>query len=88
MSAVDVCDKIDELWQMADHEPVIIEHDGKAKYLVAPIEQFVVIPREEYERLRAGKELPKAGFARDLLAGVDTEALLNVDISDVFKDYM
>jgi PHD/YefM family antitoxin component YafN of YafNO toxin-antitoxin module len=88
ISATDAKNKIGELWDLADKEPVTVERNGKARYLLVPLDRYVAISKDEYKRLRGPRKAPRMGFAKDLFVGVDTAALLAVDISDEMKDYM
>ena len=90
MSATDAKNKIGDLWELADKEPVTIERNGTARYIVSPVDTYVTLPREEYDRLRGGTEHPprQIGFAKELFAGTDIDALLNVDLTDVMQEYL
>jgi len=85
ISATDAKNKIADLWQMADREPVTIERNGVAKYQVISTDQFVAVPIEEYNRLRSARRAPEFGFAREYFEGVDTDALLAVDVASEFE---
>ncbi|HEY3329468.1 MAG TPA: type II toxin-antitoxin system Phd/YefM family antitoxin [Capsulimonadaceae bacterium] len=80
MTATEARNNIGKLWDTASREPVTVESAGKA---VA-----IVISPDEYEKLKGGRKPRMAGFAKDLLAGVDIEALMAVPIDDVFEEYM
>jgi hypothetical protein len=90
MSATDAKNKIGELWDIADREPVTIERNGTPRYLVVPVGAYVAVPREEYDRLRGGapRQSRRIGFARTVFAGADIAALLDVDLSEAMKDYL
>jgi len=81
ISATEAKNKIGDLWQMAEQEPVTIERNGVPKYQIISTDQYVAVPKEEYDRLRSVKRAPRFGFAREQLKGLDTDALLAVDIS-------
>ncbi len=87
ISATDAKNRIGELWSLADKEPVTVEINGTARYVVVSLENYAVISKEEYDRLRAPKKAPRPGFAKDLFAGIDTAKLLAVDVSEEFEDY-
>lgn len=80
MNATDARNNIGKLWDTASREPVTIESAGK------PI--AVVLSPEEYEKLKKQRKPRQPGFAKDLLAGVDVDALLATSIDEVFADYM
>jgi PHD/YefM family antitoxin component YafN of YafNO toxin-antitoxin module len=88
ISATDAKNKIGELWDLADREPVTVERNGKARYMLISIDDYVAVPREEYERTRSNRPAPRFGCAKHLFEGVDTDALLAVDLSDMFRDYI
>ncbi|BDI28391.1 hypothetical protein CCAX7_004420 [Capsulimonas corticalis] len=88
MSATDVKNRIGDLWNAADIEPVTVERNGSPRYVVASVDKYVAIPREEYDRLRGLKAPPRLGFAKALFAGVDTDALLEVDLTEAMRDYL
>jgi prevent-host-death family protein len=80
MNATTARNNIKKLWTTAASEPVTIESAGK------PI--AVVLSPEEYERLKGEPKPRKLGFAKDLLKGIDVDALLATTIDDVFAEYM
>ena len=80
MNATDARNNIGKLWDAASREPVTIESAGK------PI--AVVLSPEEYDRLTSNRMPRRAGFAKELLADVDVDALLATPIDDAFADYM
>lgn len=80
ISATEARNNIGKLWDTAAREPVMVESAG------TPV--AVVISPDEYEKLRGNRKPRVAGFARDLLAGVDVDALMAVPIDDIFEDYM
>jgi PHD/YefM family antitoxin component YafN of YafNO toxin-antitoxin module len=88
MSATDAKNKIGELWDLAEQEPVTIERNGVAKYQLISTDKYIALPKHEYERLRSVKRVPRRGFAREALKDLDVEALLAVDISAEFEDYL
>ena len=88
MSATDVKNRIGDLWNTADLEPVTVERNGSPSYIVASVAKYVVISREEYDRLRGAKAAPRLGFAKAFFAGTDTDALLAVDLGDAMRDYL
>jgi PHD/YefM family antitoxin component YafN of YafNO toxin-antitoxin module len=81
VSATDAKNRIGDLWDMADHEPVTVERNGVAKYQVISTAHFIAVPLEEYARLKSARRAPRFGFAREQFEGFDSEALLAVDIS-------
>lgn len=81
ISATDAKNKIGDLWQMAEREPVTIERNGVPKYQIIATDQYVAVPRDEYRRLKSAKRVPRRGFAREQLKGLDVDALLAVDIT-------
>jgi len=80
MTATAARNNIKKLWTTAATEPVTIETAGK------PI--AVVISPDEYTRLKSRAKPRKLGFAKDILAGIDVDALLATPIDDVFAEYM
>lgn len=80
MNATDARNNIGKLWERASREPVTIESAGK------PI--AVVLSPEEYDKLKRRRKPRQPGTMRDLLAGVDIDALLATPIDDVFAEYM
>ena len=44
ISASDVKNRIGDLWDSADKEPVIVERNGKPRYMVTAIDKYVAIP--------------------------------------------
>jgi PHD/YefM family antitoxin component YafN of YafNO toxin-antitoxin module len=90
MSATDAKNKIGELWDLADKEPVTIERNGTARYVVVPVGSYVAVSRAEYDRLLGYDSHPQRqiGFAAELLDGFDVDALLEVDLSDAMREYM
>jgi prevent-host-death family protein len=73
-----------EIWEMAKKGPVEVLSNGN------PV--AVVLSPEEFARLRdPGKKLGRPrrfGLLADKLSDLDIDALLNVDVSEAFKDYM
>jgi len=90
MSATDVKNKIGELWDLAATEPVTIERNGTPRFIVMPADSYVAVPRAEYDRLCGGADRPprQIGFAKELLAEVDVDALLAVDLTEAMREYM
>jgi len=88
ISASDVKNRIGDLWATADKEPVVVERNGKPRYLVAAFDKYVAIPKEEYDRLRGAKPAPRLGFAREVFAGADIDALLEVDLTGAMQDFI
>jgi prevent-host-death family protein len=88
ISATDAKNKIGELWALAESEPVTIERNGVPKYQLISTDHYVAVPIEEYDKLKAARKTPKPGFAKDLFEGVDVDALLAVDITSEFEDYL
>jgi hypothetical protein len=88
ITATEAKNRIGELWEMADHEPVIVERNGTPRYLVAALDKYVAIPRDEYDRLRGVGVPPRLGFAQQLLEGVDTDALLQMDLDETLREYL
>jgi hypothetical protein len=88
ISATDTKNRIGELWEMAEREPVTVERNGLPTFQVIAIDKYVAVPREEYDRMVAGSKGMQPGFAADLFEGVDVDALLAVDLLPVFKDYL
>jgi hypothetical protein len=88
MSATDAKNKIGELWHLAEREPVTIERNGVAKYQVIPTDRFVAVPIEEYATLKPAKRAPQFGCAREKFKGFDSAALLAVDITGEFEEYL
>jgi len=90
MSATDAKNKIGELWELASKEPVTIERNGKAQYMIVPVDTYVAVLRSDYERLRAGEDRPprQIGFAKELFAGADVNALLDVDLTEAMREYI
>ena len=71
---------IGKLWVSASQEPVTVESAGR------PI--AVVMSPEAYKALTSPHQPRKAGFAKELLAGVDVNALLAIPIDDAFSEYI
>lgn len=88
ITATEAKNRIGELWDMADNEPVIVERNGTPRYLVASLDKYVAVSRDEYDRLRGVTATPRLGFAQQLLAGIDTDALLQVDLSETLREYL
>lgn len=88
ISATDAKNKIGELWAMAEIEPVTIERNGVPEYQLISTEHYVAVPIEEYKRLQEARRTPRFGFAKELLKGIDSNALLAVDIQDEFEGYL
>jgi hypothetical protein len=79
MSATDAKNHIGELWELAEREPVTIEHNGVPRYQLISTDRYVAVPVDEYARLKAARRTPRFGFARKLFKDFDTDALLAVD---------
>jgi prevent-host-death family protein len=88
ISATDAKNKIGELWALAEDEPVTIERNGVAKFQLISTDHYVAVPKAEYDRMKAAKRPRQPGFAKHLLEGLDVDALLAVDVSDQFEDYI
>ena len=67
---------IRELWRAAAVEPVTVERAGK------PI--AVVLSPDEYARLVNQSHLRKGGFGRDILAGINIDALMETPLDESF----
>lgn len=70
------------VWELAKEEPIEVRSNG------API--AVILSPEEYTRLvqsrgRLGRPR-RFGLLAERFRGFDTDALLNVDVSDAFRD--
>lgn len=81
VSATDAKNRIGELWDLADQEPVTIERNGVARYQVISTDHFVAVPVEEYARLKSIRPSRQFGFAREQLKNLDVAALLAVDVT-------
>ena len=79
-SATDAKNRIGDLWTLAEDEPVTIERNGIAQFQIISTNKYIAIPISEYDRLKSQRRAPRPGFAKDLFAGVDVDALLAVDI--------
>lgn len=82
ISATEARNNIGKLWRTAAREPVTVESAGR------PI--AVVLSPEEYDRMAARRPIRvphprQAGTGKRLLAGVDIEALLAVDVAELLK---
>ncbi len=88
VSATDAKNRIGELWALAEEAPVTIERNGVPQFQLISTDHYVAISIEEYEKLKPKKRAPQFGFARDLFEGVDTDALLAVDILGEFEEYL
>lgn len=82
ISASEARNNIGNLWRTAAREPVTVESAGR------PI--AVVLSPEEYDRMAARRPActphpRRAGTGKRLLAGVDIESLLAVDIAELFE---
>ncbi len=88
ISASDVKNRIGDLWDSADVEPVVVVRNGQPRYLVAAIDKYVAITRDEYDRLRGAKQAPRLGFAKDLFADADIDAILNVDLGASMEEHV
>ena len=79
ITATQIHDDLRQLWDTVQDGPVTVESAGQ------PV--AVVLSPAEYARL-TGQTLPRrAGAGKHLLAGVDVDALLNVDLTDTFAEY-
>ena len=79
LTASQVHDDLKQLWDTAQDGPVMVESAGE------PV--AVVLSPMEYARL-IGQTVPRrAGAGKHLLAGVDVDALLAVDLTDTFTEY-
>jgi PHD/YefM family antitoxin component YafN of YafNO toxin-antitoxin module len=88
VSATEAKNKIGELWALAEVEPVTVERNGVSAFQIISTKHYVAVPIEEYDRLKENKPIPKFGFAKDIFKGVDTDALLAVDILGEFEEYL
>lgn len=79
ITATEARNNIGKLWSRAAGEPVTVLSAGQA---VA-----VVLSPAEFARLTAKQHGVKAGFAKHLFEGIDVDALLDTDISEVFEEY-
>ena len=70
-----------QVTEIAQTVPVVVTRDGQPLAVVLSPERFSAL---------AGSRRPAAipGFAADLLAGLDVEKLLAVDITDTFEGYL
>lgn len=82
ISETEARSNIGKLWRTAAQGPVTVESAGR------PI--AVVLSPEEYDRISARRpartpQPRQAGTGKSLLAGVDINALLAVDIAELFE---
>lgn len=80
ISATEARNNIGKLWETAAQEPVTVLSAGK------PI--AVVLSPDEYEKMTARRKPRQAGTGKQFFAGVDVNALLAVDITDAFAEYL
>jgi prevent-host-death family protein len=88
ISATDAKNKIGDLWTMAESGPVTVERNGSPCFQVIPIDKYVAVPRDDFDRMHSSAPRLESGFAADLLEGVDVDALLAVDLTPLLKDYL
>ena len=85
-STTDTENKFEELLELANTEAVFIERNGVPRYQIISTDSHVAVPVDEYQRLKSVKRVPVHGFAKEQLKGLDSAALLAVDISAEFGE--
>ena len=80
ISASEAHDNIEKLWETAAREPVTVLNAGR------PI--AIVLSPEEYDRMAARRKPRQPGTGKHLLAGVGVNALLAVDVTNIFSEYL
>jgi PHD/YefM family antitoxin component YafN of YafNO toxin-antitoxin module len=87
VTATEATNKLDDIWALADKEPVIVEHNGVPKYKVISMDRYVAVSGQEYDRLGSARRSPSFGFARQEFPAFDSNALLAVDVTNEFENY-